>query len=409
MKRIFKYLIPIIIYRLLLDFIYFNQIEPVFGYALFINRATTASSLTSWIIILVLFPFVIKILEAGRNNLISYSVIFLFFIRVIPFSSFLQFQPQVPEFYVLHIVYWMILLILLNKFNDEKTVWGFNNPRAIDIVAIISILTVLIISGVYAHFRIHLSLADVYDLREEAREFNMPLLWKYLNAATANVIPLVMVYYVTQNKKAWIYLLAFVGLLNFSIAGSKSTLFKIVLALLLFAFRKKDLYKIIIPSFLMICGLSILEYLAMNTNVISTLLIRRMFYIPSLLDSFYYDYISQHTPLYYATSKYPILNFTIGTEYFRADAMRANNGLFSDAYSNLGSFGCIVCPIIVAYFFKICNNISNGQNKGIIMFFSFLVVLTIGGSFFTTSLLTHGLLLLCITIYLMPKQTEYEI
>lgn len=273
-------------------------------------------------------------------------------------------------------------------------------------VTIIVSAAVIIVSGVYAGFRLRLSLANVYDLRMEAREFNMPILLKYIYSFAANIIPICMVYYITRKKKYMIYLLAFIGLLNFSIAGSKSTLFRIFLCVGLLYLSKVNYKKWLIPSFLVICILSVLEFYIYESTFISTMLIRRSFYIPNLLDSVYFNYLQNMDPFFFDTSKFTNIQFSIGGDVFGIEQMRANNGFFTDAYINLGAAGCIVYPFIYSLIFRALEGACYGLNQCVSIFCAFLVVTTLESTFFTTSLLTHGIFLMIVTLYFMPIHGE---
>ena len=84
--------------------------------------------------------------------------------------------------------------------------------------------------------------------------------------------------------------------------------------------------------------------------------------------------------------------------------MRANNGLFTDAYMNLGEIGCLVYPFVYVAFFKFCESSFEGVNVELVMFVIIIMVITLNSSEFTTSLLTHGLFALCLLLYFLPRK-----
>ncbi len=247
MKKKLLFIISILVFRLLLDWIYLNEITPYFDYSNLSNYSTSESILSSWIYLALFIPLTLWIIEEKKYGDFSQLIgVFLLFLRIIPFTSLMMYMPQGVGFVVSNFIYWGLILIALrymkpkNPFNFLKE--GIENTNVINFITIVAVLTVLFVSGYYCHFRIHLSLEDVYDLRLEAREFHMPRILAYLHAATSNIIPIIMVYFMMKNKKTIIYLLALIGLLNFSIAGHKSTLFKIIICLALFYFPKFIIY-----------------------------------------------------------------------------------------------------------------------------------------------------------------------
>lgn len=394
----------ILFYRFLLDSIYLSEISPLFDYFLMEDNSNKTSLIVSWGLLLLFIPFIMWVFDPKEESAGSYATLLLFSLRVVPFTSFMRFSPQSIDYLFLNIVYWILFFLLLRYWKRVRVPKiEAKTEMPIYMITIIAVGTVLLVSGVYANFRIHLSLSDVYDLREEARAFGMPKILSYFNAATANIIPILMVYFIRTNNKRVVYFLAFIGLLNFSVAGSKSTLFKILLCFLLSFKKDLNLKKVMIPSLVVLAVTSLVEFYSLDTSFISTIVIRRMFYVPNMLDTLYYSYIHMHSPVFFDTDSYRTISFAIGAEYFGRDEMRANNGLFTDAYVNLGAIGCVIFPFILTYFIKMCESLFKNTDKGITLFAVFLIVTTLGSSMFTTSLLTHGLVLLIITVALIPS------
>ena len=228
----------------------------------------------------------------------------------------------------------------------------------------------------------------------------------YCISLKRNILPIILI--ISLQKKKWImsFLCIFVIFLNFSIQGSKSTLFKLLFCLFLYYFlRKKDLLKIVQYLFVLLVVFSLLEWWLIDSNFISSLVIRRVFFVPALLNSLYYDYILESGPIFYGKMASEI-NFDIGEEYFGNAEMRANNGMFTDAFMNLGYVGCLVYPFIYAFFFKCCDSAFRGVNKQVVFFATLLIVTTMMSTVFTTALMTHGIFMLCVVIYLLPRSSQ---
>lgn len=65
-------------------------------------------------------------------------------------------------------------------------------------------------------------------------------------------------------------------------------------------------------------------------------------------------------------------------------------------------------PVAICDFFKYCEAAFGKSNRQIVMFVAIIVIYTLMGSSFTTSLLTHGLFLLLVTMYVTPWENNKE-
>jgi hypothetical protein len=100
------------------------------------------------------------------------------------------------------------------------------------------------------------------------------------------------------------------------------------------------------------------------------------------------------------------IGFIIG-EYDTNDiGGRANNGLFSDAYFNLGLIGILLFPLILASLLKLFDGAV--KNLDARMYFSialsiFLALLSLP---LTTAILSSGLLIFLILLYFVPFEKQ---
>ena len=395
-----------IVYRILLDLLYIEQISPFFDYRGFVDNSTNQTWLTSWIFFGIITIMMYPMSRKNADYATSCVALLFYFMRLVPLSSLLYYIPQRSAFVISNLLYWCILLFLLsrplsltkiipNKVERHSIKW-------LHILAAYCVVLVVTVSGLYAHFRFQISIADVYDLREESRRFDMPLLLRYLHPTVSAIMPILIICYYKLKSKWMVILLVMVGIMNFSINGSKSTLFLILLSFVLAVFNIRDVKRIIVPGFLILCGIALLEFKLWETNIISILVIRRVLFIPGLIDTFVFDYISQHQPLYFNSDLAANFDFIIGDEYFGSDEDRANNGLFSDAFKNIGYIGCLFMPIVISLFIKVFSQISKGLDRAIVTFAALIIVEKLGSTSFTTCLLTHGLFLLLVALYLIP-------
>ena len=406
----FLWIMSVVILRLLLDVIYLRVISPQFAYAGLGHSFSTSAIIYSWLIMVGALLIVLPCLDR-KDFFLPHASLFLFLLFFVPWTSFVSCKPQKLDFLFCETVFWYMTFLLLHKrihFNISRSVTKGSEPVVIAI-SLVMMLTVVYISAVYAHFRMKFDLVDVYDLRMEAREYKLPTIIAYLWAATSNVLPILMIYFVSRKRWWMVSIMALVVVMNFSINGSKSTFFKLFLCFLFYFFANNEL-KHKIPMFLAaFVGLGIVEFSVFHSGFIADVIVRRSFYVTSLLDSYYYDLINQFGPAVFShkVAGHDV-QFYIGELYFGRDSMRANNGMFSDAYMNLGWLGCFVYPVLYMLFFNVCEHFLVCHKPQIKWYAVFLMVLTMRSSEFTTTLLTHGMLLLFLTMMFMPRERTLE-
>lgn len=161
---------------------------------------------------------------------------------------------------------------------------------------------------------------------------------------------------------------------------------------------------------LLILGQTI--YIFNDNHYITGLITRRVFFIPALLDVYYFDFFDGK-PLYWSNSfvrqfiEYPYElkpTYLIASEYFNRPDMNANNGIISEGYSNLGFTGVLINILIVSSIFSFFNSLKiHVKFYGIFLFFFFNTV----SSGLPTILLTHGgALLIYLSQFLLKDSYE---
>ena len=134
-----------------------------------------------------------------------------------------------------------------------------------------------------------------------------------------------------------------------------------------------------------------------------------MFFVPNMIDTLYYDYININGPVFFDTEASGEIAFRLSDIYLGRDGGRANNGMFADAYTNLGMIGVLIFPILICILIRILDTATTNLHTSIIVFSAVIVATTLDGSFLTRSMLTHGLLILIVVLSGMPRiQTSIE-
>lgn len=83
--------------------------------------------------------------------------------------------------------------------------------------------------------------------------------------------------------------------------------------------------------------------------------------------------------------------------------MNANNGLFSDAYKNLGIWGIFIFPFIIVTLFKLLNSCAKNLDPKLLILPIFISVTWFSSVSFSNVLLTNGLLLMMFVLCCLPR------
>ena len=154
------------------------------------------------------------------------------------------------------------------------------------------------------------------------------------------------------------------------------------------------------------------ESLLLQSNTLNTLFSYRVLFIPAELHYTYYDYFQLHDILYFSQSILKAfqtgpepenVQFVLG-EYAIGDySARANNGLFSDAYMNLGIVGMLVYPFLLSVYLRILDGASTGLPERMLFVLVVYVGFVLLGMTLTSALLTSGLIFLIFFLYSIPR------
>ena len=406
----------VFVFRITMDLAYVYVIYPNFKYYGFGCDFDFFRFILSWVLT-VPFIFLLKKLykrEKLSDAIISVITIFAF----IPCMSLYTYMKT--PFIILLIVYYMVFFLaayFIPVFSIPK-ISIKNQVKILYIISISLILLTVFIWAFYAKFHLQLSLFDVYETRLEAREYNIPVIFNYIRAMSRKVIPVLALYMLHTKKTGLFIALCVAQYLNFCIDASKSVLFSLVLGIagyiIYSRFNKVTKYIPAAYSGFNIVG--ILSYLLFNFSGLINKFTRRLSYLPSLLNYFYYDYCKDFNPNFFAQGFLSILGvksqfptdiaLIIGDKYFSDPATNANNGLFSDAYVNLGFAGMLLMPVLLVLALRFLDACAEGIPKRVLIVCLFDFSFAFIGSMFFTVMLTHGFVATCILLLFIPKEHE---
>ena len=386
-----------IIFRSLIDIVYITIISKHFArFALEINYKKYILSWLLFILSLMIIEKIISKKHTKTSVLICYIV---YFINYIPTISLWALANFPNAFFIYVNIYWYMILIFMLCYSHISI-----RPVKLHIDSRVSKILLYIIFILFAFFaiffsykyndlKLHFSLLDVYDLRFKARNYDIGTIMNILyRCASTLVFPLYAITFLIKRKWLLFIFVCYLQLLMFSIAGHKFFFFIIPVAVLAYFFYDDKYLKLIPKIFSIMVGVSFIEKAFFNTYYIASFFVRRMMYVPALLNYYYYDFFKSNPPIFFSTDmilsqtglvkspyKIPIPRL-IASYYYNSPETNANTGMLGDAFANLGVYGVIIFPIIFFVFLVLIDIITYKVPKkyfiGVIV--SMIVALTNG-------------------------------
>ena len=397
--------ICVLVFRLAQDYNYVGFLSNKYGYMGMYLSYSGETIIYSWILLALSMPLMIPFTRK-MELASSQAIILLYLMRFVPFTSLVGYRGFSMGFINAFIIFWIAIIIAIQLVPNLK--FKYIHPKTarswLVVIGVVMSAAVIIVSGVYAHFHMQFSFEGIYDLRMDARNFHMPTLLAYLWTPAGNILPVLLVLCILNKKYKLVAALTFVIFLNFSINGLKSVIFKLFLCVGLIFVKPKHVYATVIIAFPLLIVLASLSFDNSFSDFISSTIVRRVLDIPVVLDNDYYNFFStERMPVFFNSQEASKTAFDIGALYYDKPDMRVNNGLFSDAFMNMGWPGLFVFALIYAIFFKAGDSILKNVNPAISFFSMLMIINTIGSTTFTTSLLTHGVALLCLSLYFIAS------
>lgn len=266
--------------------------------------------------------------------------------------------------------------------------------------------------------RLNFNLADVYTVRQEYIENLLPGL-AYFVSWTGYVFNMVLlVIFLQQWKEGRWWALVGIGttlllqLLLFGMTNFKTFLFTpFAIMGLIWTTRRISFYRaVLIGSLAVICLLFIVDLV----TPFGTALLKRAYFDPAAMHNLYFQYFSKHP---FASGSGGALGEWLGAPYndyplqlvadhYLGTAEHPNAGWMADAYANFGAVGIFLYGVILAFILRLADFLAKkiaepGVTEGLML----TPAVVLCSSALGTALLTHGLLVLLVTLWVL-KATE---
>ncbi len=274
------------------------------------------------------------------------------------------------------------------------------------------------------------NLTEVYKVRLEAREALagagrwMGYALRWLSEA---INPFLMAVGLSERRRLFLVLGILGQVLIYSFDATKSTLGSIVLIVAVFYLLSRSFRayaRHFVLAFLSIFPLVAMLDGLMGRSVYTGLLLRRLFAVPGLLTSLYFDYFSNHPYFYWAHTSYARLfgftninypeyaspGFLIGDVYFRNPAGNANANLWADGYANAGLWGVALMTLLLMLLLWFYDSVSAKKDLRVALLLIAMPTYAITNTSLLTSLLSHGWLpaILLMWYYAPPRTKDKE-
>lgn len=406
-----KYLLWIFIYKTLFEITYYFSVSPEYSY----YGLRSSLSFSKFLVSTAVTILVVILMPQNRERPSTVLINILFITTIIPIASYYWLANQSTEYFLyVSISYFTTLIILRSKkrlriklIKKELNI----SIRLANVIFIMSSLLVIVFMWKYGGIDVRaFDFSSVYELRKEAQYSGI---WIYLtNWLGKALIPGVIIIYAYKRKYFLLIMSVVLQILLYTSTGHKTFLLSIGLILMYYYLLKKNVSLQSYPkvySFLL--ALSIFAKHVLNEGILISLFPVRMLSIPAWLNFIHFDFFKENKKLYFSEG---LIGKIFGIEYPYNEPStflvspwnsQANTGFFADAYDNGGLIIMVIFAVIFSLILIYIDSLSIGRNNRYIFTVLFVYpTIILNDSALLTALLTSGLLIILIYMYLFASE-----
>lgn len=416
-----------VVYTVALTFIYTEVVSPVYSYWGFTNNSPpTIYVLLSCLVAIV--PSIWMPVALQRPSQVVYWMLYVLVLvptAIVPMFSLRMEPGQVLTLELTLLVAFALLglIYLLPTFRlpSIQLIYSRRYPQWLFwvIVAALGLILYAYVLSVYG-FNLNLvSLSDVYDVRAEYRQsLGGSAFTAYAVQWLGNVIFPLLIARGLLTRNRLLIPLGFLGQLTlYSITGFKTILFSSALLLmLLFCFRARgrNFGPTVIWGSVGLVLASTIGGALLGQPLLTDLGVVRPILTPGLLTGFYFDFFSANETVKLGHSilssffTYPYTltpQFLIGEVYFGSAQTAANANIWADAFANFSYAGVIAFTIVLGLVMWAFDLLAKDRDIRIIAMLLGVAGFALANAGVFTSLLTHGIGLMFILLYFLPKES----
>lgn len=262
--------------------------------------------------------------------------------------------------------------------------------------------------------RLNLDWSRVYEMRAELEGATFPLMGYLLQWVGYVVNMAVLVYAAHHARRSLLARLGVVFVLMLQVLLFAMTNFKAFLVIpfvvlgIVYVLRRHDVLRA--GGFGAVAGLLALLLLHAGGSLWGSGIIDRVYFVPAVLHSLYFDYFESHPPALLGATVGNLFGSTynetmvllVAREYWGED-FSPNVGWIADAYGNFGTAGIAVFAALLALLLRIGDQLALRLPRGVAeaLLAGYTIVLV--SSALLTSLLTGGYLVVLLVLWFMAR------
>lgn len=314
----------------------------------------------------------------------------------------------------------LIPALVIKKFHifnfKLKIVGRFNANILYYGLAVVVALAALLAAtrGIHAGF----DWDSMYDRRLEGRaKIEEGSLILYLIVMSINGFTPFLGYIGALRNKIFLLIFSlFFEIFSFWLLGLKEPfLMTLIFILMGFMTRRNKLQRlpmVILYGIIFICLLALGEYAIFGFSDIAEILIRRIFVVQGVLQSYFYDLITTldlNSFLFGLDKSYGSVTFYVGLKYFGNVDANANTNAFLYAFAHSGIVGYIGAIFFVGVFFSILDKFFYFFKRQDVFFVAALYGLLITEQAYTIAMVSSGVAVLTFIVWLMRSERQASV
>lgn len=411
----------VIIFLYLITFIfilwgYYKYIVPNYGYTGFKWCPNQDKIIESVVILLIVVCFLPCKFKKISDLLLHIHFLF----PVLPMLVLYGVSDQ-PSIYFYASVIAFLLLIFFTKIIRLTPIYivKISPLLLLQILVALSWLTVISIILFGGLRYLNFNLSKVYEVRSNAASL-LPVMFGYITPLiTKSIIPFAVLLSILLKNRIYLLMSIATSIMMFGLTAHKGPIFyPLTVLMIYYVLTKKNVIIVLLLSSLLLIIISLIDFMLGGVWV-GSLILRRIYLLPALLNFVYYDFFSSNLFTLWSQSKitfglinypYPLdTSHLIGRNYYDSDLMGANTGWIGSGYMNAGFTGMFVYSIIIGFLFSLMNAYGRIINEKIIISIMIIPLITIFfASDLPNSFLNHGIILSMFLISILPKSKKNE-
>ena len=399
-----------VLYRIALDISYYFLIARLWASMGFVVSFDLWKGIESYVLLAAVFMTMPK----TTKKLSSYFIRLVVLLTYVPMLTIYALKNE-SRTYIYAVTLFFISVFLLSRVKPVRIVRLRRSKVLLAFLCLAVSLTTYFIVYRYFGFRLSINLRDVYEVRAQYVELDAPFSGYFFNWTAFIINPLLFAWFLRNKNRMAVVLVVVLQVVLFSVTGSKTFLFALPFIWFMMRIQGAGRYgmALLATALTAIILLGCLSFWLTGDVWMTSLFTRRTMLVPAQLSFLYYHYFSLHEYTYLSQSIlkhvlwYPYHlkpSYLIGETYFAMPDMAANTGMIGDAYMNFGFWGLAICSLIISGILKMIDGLSDKKNKAVGIAVLAMPSIVLTNSALLTSLLTHGLLLALVVLYVLPKE-----